>query len=634
MTVIGIAPRAYKGMRIGAQTDVWAPKEKEAVAILGRLKPDATIEQARAEMTVLFQFTIEERASRSKDPLVRQIKLDLESASTGLVHVRDQYGKPLVLLLAVVGLLLLLACVNIASMLLARSAGRQREMAVRVALGAGRGRLVRQVLTESVLLSGIGTLLGVVLAYAGTGALLRIMASGREFERVNIQVEPDWNLLLFTAGIGVLTGLLFGLAPAWQAFRSAPAASLRDAGRVGDNRFWRRVGKSLVIAQVALSMLLATGAVVFLNHVSRLRNLDLGFQSDHVLLMALDPAGTGYKRGQLAAPYRDLLKRLETIPGVLSVSISGCTPIQGCGASRFVTAEEFQERPEDRRWTALSWVAPRYFETLRTPLLAGRDFRFEDAGHPRVAIISESMARHYFPGVNPIGKHVSIDRDPRTGGWYGDDQPYEVVGVVGDAKAVELREAPPRSMYLNMFQEDQIFHQFSLRTSVDPSSVIADARRIAEDVFKTVNVTKITTLSDQVDGAIVAERLMATLSGFFGALGALLAGIGLYGLLGYTVARRTNEIGVRMAVGATVSDVRRLVLGDALTMVCAGLTIGAFLVFLSGPFAASLIEDLKLDSTGPLALGGGMLVMVALLAAYFPARRATRIDPMRALRHE
>ncbi len=633
-TIVGVAPRAYAGPRVGVHTDVWMPQEHAQVSILARLKPGVTVARARAEMSVLFQFTIAQRAASNPDPLLRQIKMEVEPAAAGFSRVRDWYGKPLALLLAVVGLLLLLACINMASLLLARGAGRQREMAVRVGLGASRARLVRQMLTESVILSGAGTLAGILVAYFGAGVLVRIMASGRLHERIDIEIAPDLRLLLFTAGMALLTGLLFGLAPAWHAFRSAPASSLRQAGRGGETRFWRLFGKGLVAAQVALSLLLVTAAAVFLNHLSRLRNLDLGFRSSHVLLVQLDPARSGYQREQLARPYQELTARLQAIPGVRAVSITGCTPIQGCGASRHVIVKGFEERPEDRRWTFLSWVAPKYFETLAIPLIAGRDFTPADAGRPRVAIVSRGFAQYYFPGVDPIGKHVAIDRDPRTSGWYGDDTPYEIVGVAGDAKGTELRDAAPRTMYFDMFQEGRISHQFVLRTSVDPASVTQDVRRVVRDVLKTVNVTRVTTLSDQVDAAIVPERLIATLSGFFGALGAVLAGIGLYGLLAYTVSRRANEIGVRMALGATTADVNRLVLTDAIAMVGAGFALGAAMVLWSKPLAAKLIQDLKPGSVAPLAWGGAAILAVALLASYVPARRAARVDPMEALRHE
>jgi predicted permease len=632
--IIGVAPRGYVGPRVGSRTDLWIPAQRYGLTMLARLKPGVTIQQAQAEIAVLYQAMLEQSSQRGKNPRAAS-RIELLPAGAGLARVRDQYGKPLVLLTAVVGLLLLLACINMASMLLARAAGRQRELAVRVGLGAGRGRLVRQMLTESLLLSGAGAAAGLVVAYYGVGILVRIMASSRAFEHIEIEIHPDLNLVLFTAGIALLTGFLFGLAPAWYAFRAEPATALRQTGRGGDTWFWRWFGKGLVTAQVALSIFLVTAAAVFLNHLERLRNLDLGFRSDHVLLVNVDPSHSGRQREQLSAAYREILTRLEAIPRVRSVSITGCTPLQGCGAGgRYLFAEGHAERPEERLRTAVTFVSPRYFETLGTPLIAGRDFSLRDAGRSRVAIVNEKMARHYFPGVDPIGKRVAIDRNPKDGGWFGSDEPYEIVGVVADMKAVELREPAYPFIYFNMFQENRLANQFQLRTTVDPESVAGSVRRIVRDVLKTAPVTRVTTLAGQVDSNIVPERLIATLSEFFGCLGALLAGIGLYGLLAYTVARRTSEIGVRMALGARASDVSRLVLGDALGMVCAGLVVGASMALWSRPLAASLVQDLKFESAGPLAFGGWAIVAVALLASYVPAQRAARVDPMVALRHE
>jgi len=411
--------------------------------------------------------------------------------------------------------------------------------------------------------------------------------------------------------------------------------ALRQTGRGGDTWFWRLFGKSLVAAQVALSIFLVTAAALFLNHLTRLRNFELGCRSDHVLQVTLDPSHSGYKPEQLAAPYQELLARLQTIPQVRSASISGCTPLEGCGSgTRFLIAEGHVERPEDRQRTAVVFVSPRYFETLGIPLLAGRDFDFRDVGRPRVAIVNQTMARRYFPGVDPIGKHVAIDPDPKNGGWFGTNQPYEIVGLVGDAKTFELRDASYPLIYFNMFQESRLLDLFELRTGVAPESIAGTARRMVRDVLKTVPVKSVTTLADQVDSNIVPERLIATLSEFFGFLGVVLAGIGLYGLLAYTVAKRTNEIGIRMALGATPSSVSGLVLRDVLGMVCAGSAAGTAMVLWSRPLATKVLSDLKWESASPLAIGGGVMIAVALLASCVPVRRAARVDPMVALQHE
>jgi len=633
-TIVGVAPRAYTGPRVGNRTDVWEPYQRGAVRMLARLKPGVTRGQAEAEMNVLYQSWVDQNNPGHKNTRLRQRKVEVEPAGAGLARVRDLYGKSLVLLMAVVGFLLLLACFNMASILLARSAGRQAELAVRVGLGASRGRLVSQMLTESVLLSGAGTLMGVKLAYFGTGVLVRIMASTQAHQHVEIQVKPDLNLLLFAAGIAVAAGLLFGVAPAWYAFRSAPGPMMRRTGAAGDTWFWRWFGRTLVAAQVALSIFLVTGTAVFLSHLARMRDFDLGFRSDHVLLVTVDPPGTGYKHEQLAVPYEQILARLQTIPGVRSASISDCTPIQGCGSgSRYLIAEGHVEALEQRQRPAISFVSPGYFETLGIPLLAGRDFSLWDVGRPRVAIVSAAVARHFFPGVNPIGRHITIVYDPEPSP-FGDDQPYEVIGLAGDVKPWEVHDPPYPTIYFNMFQENHLFDQFELRTSTDPAAMAGTVRRVMGDFLKTVSVTRVKTLAEQVDSDIVPERLVAALSEFFGALGAALAGIGLYGLLAYSVVRRTNEIGVRMALGATTGDISRLVLGDAAGMLCAGFVVGACLVFWARPLAASLVVDLKPVSAGPLALAGIAIAAVALLASFVPVRRATRVDPIMALRCE
>ncbi len=629
-TIVGVAPRGYEGPRVGNRTDVWQPFQKDAVRMLARLKPGVSRSRAEAEANVLYQAWVDRNFPHSQR--LRKRRVELEPAGAGLARVRELYGKPLTVLIAVVGLLLLLACINMASMLLARSAGRRGELAVRVSLGAGRGRLVRQMLSESVLLSAAGTLAGLVFAYFATGVLVRIMASTQAHQHVEIEVKPDLHLLLFTAGIAVLTGLLFGLAPAWQAFQFAPACGLKQTGGAGETWSWRLFGRGLVSGQVALAIFLVTGAVVFLSHLSKIRNFDLGFRSDHVLQMTVDPSAGGYPPDRLAAGYRLVLERLRAIPGVRAASISGCTPVQGCGSgSRYLTAEGQVEAPNERLRPAISFVSPGYFETLGIPLLAGGDFARREGGAPRAVIVSAAVARHYFPRQNPIGRHLTVVYDPQPQP-FGGDQPYEIIGVAGDVKPWELHDPPFPVIYFDMFQESQLQNQFELRTIGPPAAMASAARRAIGEVLKGVPVTRVGTLSDQVDSDIVPERLMATLSEFFGILGAMLAGIGLYGLLAYSVARRSNEIGIRMALGATTRDVCRLVVRDAFAMVSAGFAFGLLLVWWGKPVAANLIPGLKPESGGPLLLSAAVIAMVAFLAAWVPARRAARVDPIDALR--
>jgi predicted permease len=431
VTVIGVLPRGFFGLQVGAKTDVWVPvamdpthrqparswrlSDQFGLSLMGRLKPGVSIEQARADMAVLNPSRVEELAQKSGDRKWLQAKLDVKPAGGGFPTLRQVYGQPLLALMAIVGLLLLIACTNIASMLLARGAARQREMAVRVALGAGRWRLARQVLTESLLLAVGGSVLGAFVAYVGATTLVRIITSGRVVglpRGIDFQVQPDARVLLFTLAVAALTGVLFGLAPAWNAFASAPASALREMGGAGDTRSRRLFGKSLVVVQVALSVVLLSAAGLFVGHLSNLRNVNLGFQRDSVLLVTLDPSGSGYKPDRLTSLYQELLGRLQTIPGVRSATLSAVTPVEGAGASRFAHVEGSQEEnPQERRRLAMNLIGPKYFATLGTPWIAGRDFQFEDAARPRVAIVNQALARHYFGDASPLGKHVTFDGD-------------------------------------------------------------------------------------------------------------------------------------------------------------------------------------------------------------------------------
>jgi len=627
-TIVGVAPRDFFGIVAEARTQIWLPflKRPAYVSLIGRLKPGVSAAEAQAELAPLYMQSIDPDRLR-RDANWSRVKFKLESAAAGLSagmapwgSVRDLYSKPLLFLMAVVGLLLLIACANVASMLLARGAARRREMALRVSLGAGPWRLARQVLTESLLLSFAGALCGWFVAYFGARGLARIMASGRV--PLVLEVRPDLRVLLFLAGAAILTGVLFGLAPALRAMATAPASSLRSAG---DTRPGRIFGRSLVVSQVAIAVVLLSAAGLFLRHLSDLRNADLGFRRDHILLVNLSPTRGEYTGPQLSAAYRELLERFAAIPGVRSATLSGATPISGGAASRFLTVEGYHPDEPERR-AFVNWVAPRYFETYGTPLLAGREFTFQDAGASHVAIVNQSLAQHYFGGADPIGRRLTLEHD---------NQSFEIVGVAGDAKYLDLHVPPPRTVYLPAFSETGVnANAFALRAAGDTAALAVDVRRTVAAVLKDVPVESTRTLAAQMDASIVPERLTATLAALFGALGSLLVAIGIYGLLAYTVARRTSEIGVRMALGATRGAVIRMVLLDALWMAGAGLALGVPLAIWSRRFAASLIAGLPETSALATVAGAAALTAIALAAAYFPALRASRVNPIEALRYE
>jgi putative ABC transport system permease protein len=640
-TIVGVAPRAFFGLQVGLSPDVWVPLAMEprtqkpsrladgslVVRIMGRLRPGVSRAEAEAEMRVLDQQRIEDLVKRA--PFWRQVQLLIEPAGSGFAGPRDLFTGPLVMVMAVVAVLLLIACANVATLLVARASARQREMAVRVAIGAGRGRLVRQLLTESLLLSGIGGAVGIVLAIAGGNLLVRVLLSGRlppgfpqNFE---IQIQADSVVLLFTAAAVLVTGVLFGLAPAAHAWSTAPIGALRE-GPGGDTPRRRRFGHALVTAQVALSVALLSAAGLLLGHVTRLKDVDTGVHRERMLLVTLDPERSGYERAQLFLPYRMLIERLEAMPGIQSATVSAVTPIQGPGAARFVDVAGFEEAPEAKKYIPINWVGPRYFETYGTRLIAGREFAFDDIGRARVAIVNQAMARHYFGADNPLGKQFTFT---------GREGVYEIVGLVDDVKYQQLTDAAPRTIYIHAFQEPRMFTDIlSIRTKVAETAVAADVRNVVEDVLKTGAVAKVTTLDRQMDASIAVERTIALLSAFFGVLGALLAALGLYGLLAYTVGRRTREIGIRMALGASRGDVLRMVLGGAVLLAVAGVVAGTPVAFWAQRVAAQALPSFTVDPQLPIAVAAAEMMLVALAAAYLPARRAARVDPAAALKND
>jgi len=635
LTIIGVAQRGFYGLSDEAPQDIWWPTSLGpslgwgSLGLLARLNPGVSIDKARAETAVLFQTVVN---APDAGPFVREMKLRIEPAGNGVTTPLSQMlSTPLTVLMATVGLLLLLACANLAGLLLARGASRQHEMAVRACLGAGRARLLRQTLTESLLLSLVGCAVGIFVAYFAAHALIRIFASGRFVVGAPMHFEaltnPDAHVLLFTLAIAVLTGLLCGAAPAMSSSKTQPASALQQASRIGESKSRRLFGKGLVTSQVALSLVLVSSAGLFVGYLAHLRNSNLGFERNNLLLVTLDFAGRDYNAAQSSRLSQELAMRLDAIPGVSSATFSDMSPMEGSGASSFAFAAD---HPEKRTQASVNYVATDYFEKYGTPLLAGRDFSARDQAGSHVAIINETTARDCFGNENPIGRHITLSHITLTNG----EKTYEVVGVVGDAKYNDLQQSAPPTIYADLLQQGFIGSQLAIRTRIDPGGVINPVRQTEAAVLKTVPIVRIMTMNEQIDSSIVPQRLIAMLSAGFGALGALLAAVGLYGLLAYTVTQRAHEIGVRMALGAVRSDVIRMVLRDALWMVCAGVAVGAPLAFWGKSVAASLIADLPTKSAAPVVFGGVAMIAVALLASYIPARRAMRVDPMVALRHE
>ena len=639
-TVVGVTPREFSGLQPGRQVRLWVPAAMEPLVrqssqradrslplqLVARLAPGVTIDQARAELRLLDRERREYLAATSHDPQWRQAEIDLEPAGAGLSVLRNVLARPLTALMAIASILLLIVCANVASLLLARAGARRREMAVRVALGAGRRRLLQQLLTESLLLSAAGGALGVLLAWAGARALARAWPLDARIARwVEIPVYLDLHVLLFSGVAVLVTTVVFGLAPAWTAFSRDLIPRLRPGGVTGDTRSRRLAGEALVASQIAVSVVLLTAAGLFVSEVVTLRDRDLGFDRQSVLLATLDPARSSYKPDELAGLYEVLLGRLQTIPAVKAATLGAVSPIEGGEALRFVTVDGFQEPQAARRYAALNWVAPRYFEVVRTPMVAGRDFAWEDRGGRRVAIVNQAFVRYYFGDDPATGREVRFEGRPET---------YQIVGVAGDAKYSTLREPPPRTVYLHAFQEMRgRFSQFALRTNGPPTAIAGDVRRIVTEVMKGVPIRKMTTLSGQVDASLSMEILMVRLSGLLGIAGAILTGLGIYGLMAFTVIRRTGEIAVRMALGATRRDAVRMVVKDALRLGAAGVLIGTPLAFWSRTIAASVLPQ-DTGSAVPLGLSMAAMIGVAVVAAYVPARRAARVEPMQALRQE
>jgi predicted permease len=656
-TIIGVTPPDFFGITVGESTDLWTPtmmyaqlRPGESIEeyfnrplslVLARLKPEVTEQQARAMLTVSLQHSLMAASGSELSPenqqSLRQQSIVLTPASQGLSSLRAQFSEPLRILMLVVGLILLIACANVANLLLARATARRREIAVRLTLGAGRLRLIRQLLTESMLLAVAGGALGLLFARWGSSFLLALVGSGRNPVFLNLML--DTRVLGFTVAASLLAGILFGLAPAWRATRVDLTPKLKDSAYSAGDGARLGMGKALVVTQVALSLFLLIGAGLFVRSLGKLKSLDAGFKRENVLLVSTDPRLIGYQGRQIGDLYQRILERIKAIPGVRSAGRSREGLLSG-NVNLSIGSIYVQGRPDGSHenmrtgaasnLTRICEVGPEYFETVGMTILRGRSFNAHDNGKSRqaVAIVNETFARHYFGGEDPVGQRFGHGAE-RSG-------QIEIIGVVKDAKYDTLREEAQPTYYVSnlQFTGDWRETTFQIRTVAEPAQIITEVRQAVREVDANLPLYNIKTLATQIDESLVQERLIGTVSSFFGLLSLLLAAIGLYGIMAYTVNHLMHEIGIRMALGAQRGRVLRMVLLQGMKLVLIGVVLGLVVSFAATRIIASQLFGIT--PTDPVTFVGVplLLLTVALLACFVPARRATRVDPLVALREE
>ena len=629
-TVIGVMPPRFQFPSI--DDDIWTPiafsaeaaanRDTHYLQVIARLKPGTTLEQAQTEMSTI--------AARLQQQYP-QSNTDLGAAVTSLhEHTVGDIKPALLILLGSVGLVLLIACANVANLLLARAAVRQKEIAVRVALGARRWRLVRQFLTESVLLATLGGVVGLGIAYGGL-ILLRAFIPENISQAKQVSIDP--RVLGFTLLVSTITGLIFGLAPALQAARFNQTETLKEGGRdSATGSSGKRIRGLLVMAEVAVSLVLLIGAGLLINSFLRLRNVDPGFRTDNLLTMKLDLPQPKYEEfARRTAFFTDLLQRVESLPGVKSAAVTSNLPLYRQGNSISVSIEGRPAPPPGQELIVVTrMISTGYFDTMSIPLLSGRSFSDQDAAtSPRVAVISETMARRFWPGEDPIGKRLGTGRIQRPEDW------TQVVGVVKDVRQFELTAEPLPQMYLPYKQRGFFVPEdLVVKTDVDAASMAATVRNAVWEIDKDQPVSNIRTMEEILLESIARQRFSMLLLAIFAAVALTLAAVGIYGVMSYSVAQRTHEIGIRMALGAQTGAVLKLAVGYGLKLVIAGVVIGLIAAFALTRVMSTLLYGVTATDPTTFTLISLLLVGVAALASYIPARRATKVDPIIALRYE
>jgi predicted permease len=648
LTIVGVAPPEFFGETVGSIIDVWTPISMQPVLtpgrawltrrtaswvnIMGRLKPGMTIETARTPMSDLWlQIRAESGASalsaeQRRAFYARLQQLLLEPGEKGFGQLRRQFSQPLLILMTVVTLVLLIACLNVANLLLARAAARRQEIAMRLSLGASRGRLMRQLLTEGLLLAGAGGLLGLGLSIVGEHLLVRMVSN--EADRITLPLAPDWRILAFTAGVSIASGLVFGLVPALRGTGDRLQETLKDfsRGAVGSRG---RGAKALVSIQIAISLVLLIACGLFVRTLVNLESELVGYDRTNLILAHMDPVTAGYKGDDLGRRVLELSHRLAALPRVTSVTFSENGLFSGTESGTQVYPDGFNPATDDDRDARFDQAGPGYFTGTGIPIVLGRDFSERDmAGAPAVTVINETMAKFYFPNQNPIGRHIRVE-DPTK-------RVLEIVGVAHDAQDHDLRDKPVRRFYVSYLQPiDGITTvNFEIRANGPPGSLFESIRQETQRFDPKLPLQSLKPAQALINDSIATERIVAQLATLFGALALLLAAIGLYGVMSYSVARRTGEIGVRIALGASQRLVASMILREIVVLVTIGSALGAAGALGLGRFVETLMFGLAPRDPLTLAAAIAVLLIVALVAGYLPARRAARIDPIVALRTE
>jgi predicted permease len=659
MTILGVAAPGFAGVQLEFVPQIFVPMMMKAqmtplwdalkdrrsrfVNAFGRLRPGVTREQAQASLQPFFkgmlEMEVKEAAFRNASVEAREgfLKnvLDVLPGSQGRSGLRGQLDAPILILMGLTAGVLLIACANVANLLIARASARDKEIAVRLAIGASRGRIVRLLLVESLVLAVVGATLGVALAYLTDRVVFGLLPA--DAASLKLSPVPDERTLLFTVAVAVLTAFVFGLVPALQSTRPDLAPTLKDqAGSLAGGARQARFRKSLVAVQVALSLLLLVGAGLFVRSLMNLRELGPGFPVERLLAFNLDPSLNGYDVERSKAFYQQLTEDLRALPGVSAAGLARMGILRGNEWDSSVTVEGHVAAPQEDMSPHMNAISPGYFAALGAPIVAGRDFTLRDTEQinhgrsatdlvPRVVIVNEKFARRFFGNANPLGRRVGFGDDPGT------PTDMEIVGVVRDIKYASLRDDIPIQMFVPYLARRSVGGMtVYLRTSLAADPIVSAARDRVRKLDPNLPIYDVQTMEQRVTDSLLTERLIAGLSGTFGVLATLLACVGLYGVMAYNVARRTREIGVRMALGAFGRDVVWLVLREALVLLAVGLPAALAL----GRYAQSQLFGVHFADPLTLVLAFSTLAVSASLAAVIPARRASRVDPIRALRWE